>query len=255
MVTSNDVLLAADENMRITWGAVASFGPSPSVVDGDGYVFVSSGLPFGLFNPAFVTAPPADPAALVETVVAHYRELGVPFVLYFRDEYANGLDDAASAAGLVEHYRPPLMVLDPITAAPPLPSGVEIVTVDASTFGEYGRVLGEGFGMPVEFVQAAFAPALLDIEPFTALLALVDGAPASTSAVYVTGEIAGVYNVATTPAMRGRGVGAAVTWAAVAAGAASGATRSVLQASAEGAPVYERMGFTTPDRYRQFEPA
>ena len=254
MVT-DDVLLAADANMRDTWRTMASSGPSPTIVERDGLLLVASGLPFGLFNPAFVTRAPDDAAALVDGIAAHYRDLGLPFVLYFRDAYSNGFDEAAAAAGLVEHYRPPLMVLDPIVPSPRPPAGVEIVVTDDTTLDDYRRVLAEGFGMPLDFVRAAFGPELLDIEPLTALLAFVDGEPASTSAVFVTGEIAGVYNVATTPAMRGRGVGAAVTWAAVAAGAAAGCTRSILQASAEGAPVYTRMGFDTSDRYRQFEPA
>jgi GNAT superfamily N-acetyltransferase len=86
-------------------------------------------------------------------------------------------------------------------------------------------------------------------------VALVDGIAAGTAATFVTGDVAGIYNVATVPSQRGKGVGAAVTWAAVEAGARAGATVSILQASEAGAPVYERMGFTTPDRYRQFQPA
>ena len=44
-----------------------------------------------------------------------------------------------------------------------------------------------------------------------------------------------------------------MTWAAAIAGRADGASRSVLQASEMGEPVYARMGYQTPVRYRQFE--
>lgn len=249
----SDVLLAADANMRAAWRAVTSCCPAPSAVEREGALLLASGMPVSLFNPAFVTAVPDDPDALVQEIVEHYRTLDVPFLVYFRDAYAGGLAAACAAAGFVEHYRPPLMVLDPIVAAPARPAGVEIVEVDASNLDDCRTVLAEGFGMPIELVRPAFPPALLEVEPMTSFLALVDGAAAGTAATFVTGDIAGIYNVATVPAQRGKGVGAAVTWAAVEAGARTGATRSILQASGAGAPVYARMGFATPDRYRQFE--
>ena len=56
-------------------------------------------------------------------------------------------------------------------------------------------------------------------------------------------ETAGVYNVVTLPAHRGKGYGASVTWAVVAEGARRGCTHAVLQASESGYPVYRRMGF------------
>jgi GNAT superfamily N-acetyltransferase len=253
-MVSVDVLLAADANMRATWRTITSCCPSPSAVEREGVLLLGSGVPVGLFNPALVSAPPSDAAALVAEVVEHYAGLGAPFVLYFRDAYANGLAEAAAAAGLVEHYRPPLMLLDPIVPAPAPPTGLEIVEVDASNLDDCRAVLAEGFGMPLDLVRPAFPPTLLEVEPMTSFLALVDGVAAGTAATFVTDDIAGIYNVATVPAQRGKGVGAAVTWAAVQAGGRAGATRSILQASGAGAPVYERMGFTTPDRYRQFEP-
>ena len=254
MVTE-EVLLAADANMRAAWRATASFGPSHSVLERDDVQLVASGLPVGLFNPAFVLRRPSDATALVAEIAEHYRGAGLPFVVYFRDAYGGDLAAALAASGLVEHYQPPLMVMDPIATRPPAPAGVEIVPVDEANLDGCHRALSEGFGMPLELVQSLLSPEMLAMEPFSAFLALVDGAPAGTAASFVTGETGGVYNVATVPAQRGKGVGAAVTWAAVEAGARAGAKRSILQASAEGAPVYERMGYTTPDRYRQFEPA
>ena len=252
----SDVLAAADANMRTTWRAVSQAGPSPAMVERDGVLLLSSGLPVGIFNPAFVWHVPDDATALVEEITEHYRALALPYLLYFRDEHDRDhhLYDAATAAGLTEHYRPPLMVMDPIVEAPTLPTGVEIVTVDESNLDDYLRVLAESFGMPVELGRVAFPASLLSVPSMTSFLALVDGEPASTSAASVTGDIGGVYNVATLPSFRGRGVGAATTWAAVAAGASAGAIRSILQASEAGRPVYERMGFATPDRYRQLEP-
>ena len=249
----NELLAAADRNMRAYWTAFTSGCPAPGRAEREGAVLLSSGLPVPIFNPTFVDRDPADAGALVADVVSHYDGLGVPFLLYFRDEVAPSLAAACAAAGLVEHYQPPLMLLDPIVAAPAPPPGVDIEVVDAQTVAQCGVVLADGFGMPRELAALALPSSIVDVDQFTGVLASVDGEPVSTAAVFVAEDLAGIYNVATVPSARGRGIGAAVTWAAVEHGAAAGCTRSILQASGEGAPVYARMGFTTPDRYRQFE--
>jgi GNAT superfamily N-acetyltransferase len=58
-----------------------------------------------------------------------------------------------------------------------------------------------------------------------------------------TGSVAGIYWVATLDEQRGRGYGAALTWAAVAGGRELGCRIASLQASRLGRPVYSRMGF------------
>jgi GNAT superfamily N-acetyltransferase len=249
------ILEAADRNMVDLWQKVAASGPRPGAVTDGGLLLLSSGIPIPLFNPAFVVGPVDDPAGAVERAVAHYREVGLPCAVYFRDEVAPGLATACQAAGMVEHWRPPLMVLDPVPAVtPPLPDGVTIEPVDEATLGTYVSVLCGGFGIPDELLAPVFGPGLVSTVGLTLFLALLDGEPAATSAAYVD-DVAGVYNVATLPAARGRGVGAAITWAAAVAGRDAGVTRSILQASEMGEPVYRRMGYETPTRYRQFEPA
>ena len=57
------------------------------------------------------------------------------------------------------------------------------------------------------------------------------------------GGAAGIYNVTTVEAARGRGIGAAMTVAAVRHGADLGFDLATLQASTMGRPVYERLGF------------
>jgi hypothetical protein len=52
--------------------------------------------------------------------------------------------------------------------------------------------------------------------------------------------VAGVYNVATSVAARGRGFGEALTWRAT---LADPSLPAVLQSSAMGRPIYERMGY------------
>ena len=52
-----------------------------------------------------------------------------------------------------------------------------------------------------------------------------------------------LFNIATVPADRGRGYGAAVTARAVSDGLAAGASWSWLQSSPSGYRVYERLGY------------
>jgi GNAT superfamily N-acetyltransferase len=255
-MTEDGVLAAADRNMVTAWLGTVSAAPSPGIAEEDGLLLLRSGMPVGLFNPAFVTAPPADPAETVERVVEHYKAHDLPFVLYFRDEVAPDVAGPAEAAGLVEHFRPPLMVLDPIPPEPrqPTPENLTIATLDESNMDGYGSVLSEGFGIPREIVDQLMGESLLRVAGFSGFLGTIDGEPVGTSGLFDAHGLAGVYNVATVPAARGKGVGAALTWAAARAGAAKGASVSILQASGAGVPVYERMGYRTATRYRQFEP-
>jgi GNAT superfamily N-acetyltransferase len=254
MNCSDDVLAAADRNMLEAWRAVIAAAPTPGDEAGDHVVMLSSGLPIPLFNPAFVTGQPADPAAMVAAVIDHYASVGAPFVLYFRDETVDGMPDPCQTAGLVEHWQPPLMVLDPVPETiPDGPADLVVRRVTHADLEAYLTTLAVGFGMPLDLALEAFGPTLLDHEGFTALLGTVAGKPVATSGQFVSSGVGGVYNVATVPDARGRGIGAAMTWAAAAVGAEAGARCSILQASKEGEPVYTRMGYATPSRYRQFE--
>jgi GNAT superfamily N-acetyltransferase len=252
----DDVLARADRNMLEVWtGLTAAAGGERR--DERGLALLSTGLPIAMFNPAFIAEPGTDHDAALATVRAHYGERGLPFALYFRDEVAPGLADACVAAGMAEHWRPPLMVLDPIPPTDEPVEGLAIEVVDRSTYDEYLHTLSDGFGMPYEMMAPVLGVATLDIPGFTAFLGRLDdgtGTAVAGSAVCVTDGTAGVYNVATLPDHRGRGYGAAITAAAGRHGAdTAGCTRAILQASEAGEPVYTRMGYTTPDRYRQFE--
>ena len=251
----DDVLAGADQNMRDLWAAIA-LGVGGEREDDDGLVRLASGMPLAMFNPTFVTGPLADHHAAIERTAAFYAERGLPFALYFRDATSPGLADACAAAGLIEHWQPPIMVLDPIPAAdPPRPGALMIEVVDADSYGTYIDTLAAGFGMPAELLAPVRDRALLDIPGFTGLLGRVDGEPAVTSGVYVSGAVAGVYNVATVESHRRHGYGEALTAAAARIGAEAGCAQAILQASEAGEPVYRRMGYATPDHYRQFVPA
>lgn len=76
-------------------------------------------------------------------------------------------------------------------------------------------------------------------------LAHLEGQPAGIASLFCSEGVAGIYEVATLPAMRRRGLGYAVTLAALREARARGCRLAVLQASSGGFPVYERIGFRT----------
>ena len=83
-------------------------------------------------------------------------------------------------------------------------------------------------------------------------VAYVDGVPAAASELFLGGGVAGVHMVATAPAYRRRGLGMALTWTALDEGRRHGLTTGALQASAQGQPLYERLGFVPCGRYVEY---
>jgi GNAT superfamily N-acetyltransferase len=131
-------------------------------------------------------------------------------------------------------------------------SGVTVEEVTAASLGEWSRVVAVSFGCPEEYVEG---PASYDRDvglpgetPLRRFLLRIDGDAVASSALlpgpHATG-LAGIFCVGTLASMRGQGLGAVITQAAMNAARDAGAEVAVLQASEMGRPVYERLGFDT----------
>lgn len=258
MRTDADLLLAADTNMIAVWRLIADADPAGAVVEDGGLLLMSTGVPVGPFNAAFLTEEPKDPDGAVRRIAGHFAGIDWPFNVYFRDQRAPGLSEACSAHGLVEPGPLPLMAL---TDIPAVGEGEDLSSDDVRTrritrldLAAYQSVACRGFDMPQSIAELVANEALLAVPGFVAVVAAIGDEPVGTGAVCITGDTAGIYNIAVLPEARGRGIGAAVTWAAIREGANAGASRAILQSSKAGKPVYERMGFVTVDHYRRFEP-
>ena len=138
-----------------------------------------------------------------------------------------------------------------------LPAGVTIERVsDRGGLEQWGHVMCVGFGMPDSVAEVVMTTILRDTFGDDAAvryyLARLNGEPIATSGLSLGGGVAGVLSVATVPAARRRGIGAAVTLAPLLDARAEGYHVGVLQASEMGYPVYARLGFTEQFRYRNY---
>ncbi len=141
---------------------------------------------------------------------------------------------------------------------PPVPAGVEIVEVrDDSRMRQWADTFSIGFfnyGPPT-------ARAMYDLYrylgygesvPWTLFLALLDGEPVATSALFLGCGVAQLTYVSALPAARGRGVGAAVSAAPLLKAREMGYRMAVLLSSPDGKSIYERLGFVTDCTFHVF---
>jgi GNAT superfamily N-acetyltransferase len=248
-----ELAVAADKNLAVTWAALGR-AMGADVVELGPSALVATGLPIAFFNGAFVGASPPDPQQVVNESIRFFGERGLSWLLWVRDGVSPATLEAGRAAGLRDAGGPPAMGLATIRPAPSPPAELTIdIATTAADVADHASMLRDGFGMPQEFVDRLIQPPLLDQSSMAVFVGRVDDAPVSCSLLSMTDATAGVYNVATPAAFRGKGYGEALTWAAVSEGARRGCTNAILQASEAGYPIYRRMGFVDLGRYVQLE--
>lgn len=140
----------------------------------------------------------------------------------------------------------PFMVLDLEGWTPPEQRGRALAPDEVDVHLD---TMAAGFEMPPDLLSVFRGSRLLDRENVLAYVVEEGGKAVSTALGIVAGGHVGVFDVATLPAHRGRGLGTAITARVLADAVAAGARAAFLQSSAMGCSVYERLGFRTADHW------
>lgn len=134
-----------------------------------------------------------------------------------------------------------------------VPKGLSIKRVTTvSQLEIFGRASLEGFDVVGPDDVTPFqthGPESIEDPRLHCYIGWVDGRPACVSMAYVGEEVVGVYGVATVPAFRRRGFGAAITWAAI---GSEPDLPAVLEPTEMAAGIYRRMGFVEVGRLRKW---
>ncbi len=216
-------------------------------------VLADSGLPCDTFNficRARLDATSARAAAL--DAVAHFAGVRRPFSWWVGPaEQPRHLGGILRQIGLEEAETELAMALslDALSDAVPV-SGLEVRRVcSADELDTFARLSAANWDPPDEQVLAFYrktASALLSDEaPQWLYVGYLDGEPVATAEATVQAGTVGLFNIATRPAFRGRGIGSLMTWQPLRDARAAGCDLGVLQAAAAGVGIYRRLGFVS----------
>jgi GNAT superfamily N-acetyltransferase len=226
----------------------ASF-PGGALVERDGAFGVRTRVPISFFSGIASTSLTTDDE--VDEVSAIFREAKTPFRWWLTPSTKPAHLETLLLERRFRHvYDARGMVAD-LSKAPldaPVPAGTTIRRVtSAREFDAYIEIFMEAFARYAherELWRGAFEHfGFEESSPWTHYVGFAGDDPVSTTSLLAAGDLAGIYNVATVPRARGRGIGRAVTLAAMRRGRELGASRAVLQSSEMGYGVYLAIGF------------
>jgi GNAT superfamily N-acetyltransferase len=234
------------------WAGCAAYSAAGATVVHDQDVrWFATGVDYEGLNGVFVA--PGTPAVPVEDADRTFHRMGVPALWHVAvpgdRPVPPGAVPVARQPGVSFYEEEPLLVtrvgryelpevdrlsILPVTGAAGLREWVRLWS---------GRASGEVFE---DTVRARSAPG------FTHLLAVVAGVPVGCAAAFTLGDWGEVQHVSTVPAVRRRGIGTALTVAALRVIGAHGATRAVLTSSPDGLRIYRGLGFRQVGRVRRY---
>ena len=246
-----------ESNLRASFRVLAGGRPKGDVRDVGGISIASAGVTFQMFNAAFLAAPVVSDIEMERRLLlaaTHFDQRGLEWAFWSCDGWLDtgvrrharklferrSLRLSADLPGMIaEHVLPPCRTL-----RKPAIRRVEDETTCAA-FCQIGSVC---FNVPLTWFCEVFENPEVWKE-FAGYVGYVDGEPVSTAATVVSVGVVGVYNVATLPGHQRRGYGEAIMRHALdEARREHGLERTILQSTAQGLPIYQRMGYNTVTR-------
>ena len=218
--------------------------------DDGGVRWTIGGSPIDYHNA--VVAADLDPAgadAAIAESLQKMKDLGVPGSWHVGPSMRPAdLGERLVAAGFAPGGSEPGMAVDlaELNESPTGPSDLRVTRVDSlDVLATWAATLARGFGeseKEANWVAEVYRREGL-ADPWRHYLAYLDDEPVATTTIYLAAGVAGVYFVMTVPEARRRGIGAAITLAALQDARESGVGHGVLGSSAAGRSVYAGLGF------------
>jgi GNAT superfamily N-acetyltransferase len=247
-LTTTSIISAIEDNLFSTMLTFSQW-PRIEVHDEAEILWSISDIPFPLFNSVMRARLPADQIdAVIETRIATAKARNVPLLWWTGPATRPpDLGEYLDRHGFVHEDHMPGMavVLTGLAEDLPTPTGLIVRQVkDSKMLMLWSQVCGEGFDMP-DFVAKAFYDLMtyVDQDQMRAYLGWLNGEPVGTSLLCLVAGAAGIYNVATLPVARRKGVGAAMTYLPLQEAKAAGYRLGILNASQMGVSVYRSLGF------------
>jgi ribosomal protein S18 acetylase RimI-like enzyme len=227
--------------------------PNARIIEGGAVLGVRTEVPMtffsGVASAAFVGR---DVPQQVASILEIFRRNGAHFRWWVTpSSRPHDLSAILSEQGMRHAYDAPGMTADltsaPLSLPPPRELTIRRVT-NRLEMQDWLAVFLTCFDRSVEegeqWLDAYERLGLGTDSRWLHFVGFVDQRPVATTSLLLCDDaLAGIYHVATLPLARGRGVGSAVTRAAMRAARNAGATRAALQATELGLRVYQSLGF------------
>jgi GNAT superfamily N-acetyltransferase len=225
--------------------------PRVEVHDDPDVLFFISGVPHPVFN--CVMGARLEPGAIearIDTIIAHYKARGVPLLWLIGPQtrpYDLGI--RLEVHGFRHTEDAPGLAVDlSMLPTPVAPQGFVIRRVDhEESLEQWCAVAASAFELP-QFVGDAFYELGVSIgfeQDRAAIhyLGYIDGKPVATATLVPGAEVAGLFNVATLPEVRRKGLATATSLTALHDARVRGYNTGVLCATPLALSLYKRLGF------------
>jgi GNAT superfamily N-acetyltransferase len=225
-----------------------------------GALAMYSGLDYGVFNIAMLEGRVSQAGLTLEqrlVEIAHFFKQRTPrWSLWLCEDLLDQpvrrrARQTLGDFGLRAISHPPGMIapalLPPVSKLP----AIDLQPVAAGpTQKAFTDITSISFEIPFAVAQAVYAQDTAWQGDYRGFVGLAQGRPVSIVAIVPTGDVLGVYSLATHPAWRRQGYGEATIRAAVAEmQRRTGIERIALQSTEAGYALYRRMGFRDATRF------
>ncbi len=234
-----------------------AFGAGGTCEDVGGTLCWYSSSYVHLFNGAALLSGSQINPDNVDAIDLYFSVKGRPYCLLTLHELVPDAASQLAHLGYVEAETLPAMWLD----GPPhrwrdAPEGLRVSRVETpSDLAAFRAILSRVFYMPRSEIDLVLSDRVLEARHVRHYLGRMGDVPIATATLVQDGNLAGVWNVGTLSEYERRGVGSEMMRHALADARSLGYTESMLLASIEGAPLYERLGYTTLGAIETFVPA